>query len=267
MKYRSVANLFPKLQYFLIRRTGVAVKKQWVDWTSLKLFHPNARLHFGNWLPSGAYKEIFVQHSYRPPVPLGEGARIIDGGANIGLSSLYFLANFPTARIEAYEASPAAFDLLQQTIRSLKLDPARYTLINKALHSSDDTINFFVLPHTASALNASISGRDSLDQLGEQIEVAAVDFRKILEKPIDFLKLDVEGHEYELLDLPEISPSTIRSMAVEFHDLQQNRDEFVSLVSRFRDQGYRVESVEGNEISLLDDKLFCDEIIIKIFVS
>ncbi len=258
--------MFPKLQYFLVRKASVAIKKQWVGWTSLKLFHPSARLHFGNWLPSGAYKEIFVRHSYRPPIPLGKGARIVDGGANIGLSSLYFLANFPEARIEAYEASPAAFDLLQRTIKSSRNDPERYVLENKALHTADDTVSFYVLPHTASALNASISGRDSLDELGEKIEVDAVDFRKLLEKPIDFLKLDVEGHEYELLNLPEVSPSTIRSMAVEFHDLELNKEKFLNLMDGFRDQGYQIETLAGSEFSNPGNELPSDEIILKIFV-
>lgn len=257
--------MFSKLQYFLVRKTGIAVKKQWVSWTSINLFYPRARLYFGNWLPSGAYKEIFVQHRYRPPIPLPEGARIVDGGANIGISALYFLTNFPKARIEAYEASPPAFDLLHQTLNSLAIDRSHYKLINKALHTSDDPVGFFVVPDCASALNASISGRDSLYRLGEKIKVEAIDFRKVLREPVDFLKLDVEGHEYELLDLAEVSPASVRSMAVEFHDLKQNRQKFISLINRFRDQGYIVESVTEEEISLSDDDLFRDEVVLKVY--
>ncbi len=257
--------MISRLQYFLVRKVSLAVKKQWVSWTSLNLFHPNARLHFGNWLPSGAYKEIFVQHSYRPPTPLTKGARIVDGGANIGISALYFLTNFPQAQVEAYEASPTAFDLLKGTLKSSQISQDHYKLINQALHTSDGSISFFVLPHCASALNASISGRDSLDRLGEKIEVEAVDFRKVLLNPVDFLKLDVEGHEYELLTLPEVSPSSVKSMAVEFHDLKENRQKFIGLINKFRDQGYKIEYATGKEISLSDDDLFCDEVILKIF--
>lgn len=249
-----------------MRKASLAVKKGWVSWDSLKLIHPNARLHYGNWIPSGAYKEIFVQNSYRPPVPLGDGARIVDGGANIGISALYLLTNYPQARLEAYEASPTAFELLQKTVQSSNINSDRYSLINKALHTKDDAIDFFVLPHCASALNSSISGRDSLDELGEKIQVDAVDFRKVIEKPVDFMKLDVEGHEYELLSLPEVSPATIRSMAVEFHDLAQNRQKFTDLFDKFRDQGYLVESLSGHEISLKDKDLFRDEIILRIYV-
>ncbi|MCW9035482.1 MAG: FkbM family methyltransferase [Rhodospirillales bacterium] len=259
--------MFARLQNFLIRKVGIAVKKNWINWTSLRIFYPYARLHFGSWMPSGVYKEIFRKHCYQPPISLPDNARIIDGGANIGLSVLYFLTKFPQAHVEAYEANPDTYDLLKKTIGSSKTDQRRYQLFNKALHTSDGTVKFFTLPDCPASLNASISGRDSLDQDGIEIEVEAVDFRRILEKPVDFLKLDVEGHEYQLLTLPEVTPKSIRSMIVEFHDLEQNKENFINLINQFYGLGYEVKTLEGEEVSLSDSTLFGKDILLKIYAK
>ena len=39
--------------------------------------------------------------------------RILDCGGNVGLASLFFKRRFPAARITAYEADPALFEILQ----------------------------------------------------------------------------------------------------------------------------------------------------------
>ncbi len=58
------------------------------------------------------YGEIFGQRIYQfaspNPVPY-----IIDGGANIGLSALYFKRLFPQSRVVAFEPDPAIYQLLQ----------------------------------------------------------------------------------------------------------------------------------------------------------
>jgi len=106
-----------------------------------------------------------------------------------------------------------------------------------------------------------------LNQQGTEIEVEAVDYRKILEKPIDFLKLDVEGHEYQLLILPEVTPKSIRSMIVEFHDLEQNKEKFINLINQFYGLGYDVKTLEGQEISLSDNSLYGEDILLKIYAA
>jgi len=82
--------LLADAQNFIVRRYGVLVKKGLIKRERLNLYYPRSRLHFGNWLPEAAYKDVFVKNHYDGPISLGPGARIIDGGANIGLSSCIF---------------------------------------------------------------------------------------------------------------------------------------------------------------------------------
>src|ERR1700736_4768148 len=77
----------------------------------------------------GSYKEIFFDKVYAfpsvTPRPL-----IIDGGANIGLATLFFKRIYPQSRVIAFEADPAIFALLEQNIDSFRLSDVR--LVNAA---------------------------------------------------------------------------------------------------------------------------------------
>ncbi len=58
-----------------------------------------------------SFKEIFVDKIYAFP-QAGKAPRILDLGANIGLSVLYFKSLFPDALIEAYEPDPQIFNFV-----------------------------------------------------------------------------------------------------------------------------------------------------------
>jgi FkbM family methyltransferase len=259
--------LLAKAQNFIVRRIGVLVKKGFIAKGQTALFHPRSRLYFGNWLPSAAYKDVFVREHYRSPVALPESARIVDGGANIGLSSLYFLSRYPQAHIDAFEANPATGALLEKTLASARFATGRYKIHKKALHTEDGTIAFYVVPGVASALNSSIDGRDQLRESGEKIEVEAVDIRTLLTDRIDLLKLDIEGHEYKILEVPEITPQTVRAMVIEFHDMDKHTDECGRIFSRFKDAGYRMEIPERPALDLTDPSTWVGSHIINIYMA
>src|SRR5215203_998957 len=58
-----------------------------------------------------SYSEIFKRGIYRFETQ-SDSPVIIDCGANIGLSVIYFKRLFPAARIIAFEADPSVFDVL-----------------------------------------------------------------------------------------------------------------------------------------------------------
>jgi FkbM family methyltransferase len=115
---------------------------------------------------------------------------IIDGGANIGLAALAFLAMNPTARIVAIECDEGNADLC-----ALNLWPYRYqvTVLHAALwpdhvtlRITDPTVGqwgFSVCPDTTGTL-PTVTPTECLDLLGGSADV---------------VKLDVEGAEGPLL--------------------------------------------------------------------
>jgi hypothetical protein len=59
------------------------------------------------------YKAIFEEEIYAFESEI-EAPRIIDGGANIGLATLYWKRQYPEGQIMAFEPAPRAFESLKK---------------------------------------------------------------------------------------------------------------------------------------------------------
>lgn len=73
-----------------------------------------------------SHKEILAEEIYKFN-PTAESPLIIDCGANMGVSVLYFSREYPTARIVAFEPEAEIFSVLQKNI-------AAYGLTNVEMH-------------------------------------------------------------------------------------------------------------------------------------
>src|SRR5690606_32260101 len=67
------------------------------------------------------YEEIFVNHEYAFKTET-ESPLIVDCGANIGLSTLYFKSQYPQSRIIAFEPDKQNIELLKHNIAINKLE-------------------------------------------------------------------------------------------------------------------------------------------------
>lgn len=201
--------------------------------------HVPPRLHVVATVPSWVYKEIFVDHVYGPISTGGDARRIVDLGANIGLASLYFALQEPDAEIVAVEANLEAFRALAANLAQIPGD--RFALIDKAVSTRAGEVTFHVDHLTLGRLNASITGRNLEGKPADSIETFTVpcfDVADILQTPIDFMKVDVEGAEYEILGSPSVVPSTVREMVVEFHDMGANLDQLIPLLEMLERRGF-----------------------------
>lgn len=191
--------------------------------------------------PWQLYREIFVRDCYRPLVPLGPTPRIVDLGANIGLASLYFLTRWPAARLLACEPNPAAFALLQRNLAADRFPKACIRLEGSAVSEADGTVEFTVPAGNPTAVYASISRRGTTAGTEVQtLRVPAVDAARLFAEPADLLKLDIEGHEYPVLEHALPQASVIRSLVIEFHELEEQPQRLERLLVRLLGEaGYR----------------------------
>lgn len=117
--------------------------------------------------------------------------RIIDGGANIGISILYFKYLYPKAHIVAIEPNPAALVYLKKNISENKL--THITVIPGALAAESGEGN---LHFSRSLLNASLIPQPE----GETLTVRTHKLSEFLKgNQIDLVKLDIEGAEEEVI--------------------------------------------------------------------
>lgn len=139
---------------------------------------------------------------------------IIDAGANIGATSVYFAEKFPQATIIAIEPDKENFQLLQKNTEFYK----NVYSVEGALWFTDSKLSIsnplnaecaYRVSEIESILSNSIVNAYSIDSVCKKFN---------LEK-IDILKLDIEGAEKELFsNFPEKWLSKTNCIIVELHD-------------------------------------------------
>jgi FkbM family methyltransferase len=176
-----------------------------------------------------AYKEIFFDkvYAFRSTTPR---PMIIDGGANIGLATLFFKQLYPKSSIIAFEADPAIFALLEQNIAFFHLADVR--LVNAALWNSDASLPF--------ASEGGASGHiATFGETTRSTRVQGVRLKPWLRESVDFLKLDIEGAEYEVLEDCQEELKNVRNLFVEYHSSAHSEQKLSRILEILSKAGFR----------------------------
>jgi len=143
--------------------------------------------------------------------------RIIDAGAHIGLSTLYFKKIFPFSHIISLEPNPLTFSLLEKNIfenqvQDVELHQAALAAgAEKSTFFMDDTENEWF--STAGFSPGAWNGM----QNSKQISVETLQLASFLDKTVDFLKMDIEGAEQEVLLASGDQIKQVKKIIIEFH--------------------------------------------------
>jgi FkbM family methyltransferase len=116
--------------------------------TSLELGAVKRQFHYRPQTSDEAiFKQVFIDQQYNPQrlrrAPelvaflerrraTGRRPLVIDAGANIGASALYFAYNLPDALIVAIEPDPDNFKLLSKNVEGLNVEPMQAALSSSA---------------------------------------------------------------------------------------------------------------------------------------
>ncbi len=130
-----------------------------------------------------------------------EGATVLDIGAHIGLfSAIAARVTGEQGRVYAFEPAPATFPVLEQTIRINQLGN-RICAVNQAMGGEVGSITFYVSDDEADNSNSLVAYKQDRKLNGVEVQMNTVDHfadSMHLER-IDFIKIDVEGAEYDTL--------------------------------------------------------------------
>ena len=138
--------------------------------------------------------------------------RILDCGANVGLASLFFRRLYPDARITAFEADPALFDILDANLQANGAGSVEAR--HAALWTSTGTVTF-QCEGSDSGMIGALPGA----VVGRAQTVPSLRLREVLEEgPIDLLKLDIEGAEDVVLADCEPALHHVRAIVMDLHE-------------------------------------------------
>lgn len=186
-------------------------------------------------------REVFTHDSYYVDFDTDQPV-IIDAGAHIGLSTLYFKRFFPQAQIWAVEPIPNTFHILERNVFENQLTDV--TLINAALSDSTGhiTLHQDASQHHWHSTASIHSGAWNGAQRTTPMQVNALllsDLIFQINQPIDLLKMDIEGSELTVLKAAKESLQQVRQMIIEFHPhAEQPIDALIMLIQQ---QGFSLE--------------------------
>jgi FkbM family methyltransferase len=176
------------------------------------------------------HQAIFDQQIYRfetrKDAPL-----IIDGGANVGLSVLYFKRAYPQSRVIAFEPDPDLFQVLARNCAAFQLTDIE--LVPKALWTEDTIVKF--------DREGADAGRIMADTESFQaVDVSTCRLGDYLDQEVDLLKLDLEGAEVDvLLDCVDRLRNA-RKIIVEYHSFKGQPQKLHIVTQLLHDAGFRL---------------------------
>lgn len=177
-------------------------------------------------LPSSdmdAFEQVFIEREYEAAVQITEPRLIVDLGANIGLSSLYFVRQFPDAEIIAVEPDPRNFAMLQKNTAAY---PGITPVLGAIWHS----------PRQLQLCPAAYKDRrEWATQVveGDEGGVEAFDIPSLVgTRVIDLLKIDIERAEIPLFSQNTSWLRQVKNLCIELHD-QECIDTFQRAMQRF----------------------------------
>lgn len=174
-------------------------------------------------------KELFEFEIYRFKADTKEPL-IIDCGANIGLSIIYFKRLYKDAKIIAFEPDPKIFGYLTHNIASFGFDNVK--LINKALWSSETELEFY----SEGADGGRIKEAKDREKI---VKIKTEKLSKYLSQKVDFLKIDIEGAEYEVLNECKEMLRNVKNIFVEYHSFVDKRQNLWEILKILEEGGFR----------------------------
>ena len=165
----------------------------------------------GNTVDFAVFNSIFVSGEYDLKLDF-EPRYIVDAGANIGASALYFKIRYPEALLIAVEPEKSNFRLLKKNLNNYQ----KVGLENCALWPDNRGL-------VISNPDAEKYAFQMVEATGEAEAIKGITIENLFTRwhlpHVDLLKMDIEGAEKLLFDAEDISwLKKVRVLVVELHE-------------------------------------------------
>ncbi len=224
--YSLTSKSFRCFVWFACRFSYAPRYKQYI----VKIFENNFKIADGKsfvW----QYYEIFFKQFYHFPTTRNNPV-VIDCGSNIGLSIMHYVRQYPNAKIEAFEPDNMIYEILLENVNTFGAKN-NIQLHKKAVWTQNTMLSF----SSEGADGGSISDNT---QGGNMVET--IDFREVLEKyeRIDFLKIDIEGAEFQVLNHCKTSLNKVNYLFVEYHGFEGQEQYLAEILTILKQNNFDV---------------------------
>lgn len=228
MKIRKIFEKYKKFKKLgiAIQEIAYLIKKSDGE-IQVNLFGKKIKVNSAFWYLHGL-EELFIEETYRFNSSK-TAPRIIDCGANTGLSVIYFKRLFPQAKITAFEPDKAIFKILKENLQAFGYDDVEP--INKAVWNETGSIKFLAA--------GGVGGRISEGKNEKTIEMPAFRLKDLLNEEIDFLKLDIEGAEYNVIEDCNNNLKNVKNIFIEYHSEEKKEQKLDEILKILKDSGFK----------------------------
>jgi FkbM family methyltransferase len=166
-----------------------------------------------NFSDKAIFLQVFVERQYVPiNFDFPKIETILDGGANIGLASIFFTTMFPDAEILAVEPNKSNFELLYKNTKTYNSIDCHYG----AIWDKEEDIHITNPESLAAGFEVDRGAKNDNLLRGTTIQ-KLLGLKKW--SRIDLLKLDIEGAEKEVFNAADTNwLKKIRVLIIELHD-------------------------------------------------
>ena len=174
-------------------------------------------------------KEIFKQEIYKFNSETSS-PYILDCGSNIGLSIIYFKTLFPKSEIIGFEPDSSIYKLLEHNLKIFNLDDV--VIEKQAVWSSETTVDFY---------NEGADGGRLAEEVNTALRenVKTVRLRKYLQRKVDFLKIDIEGAEVEVIEDCRDYLCNVNNIFIEYHSFVKSPQSLSLILNTLETNGFR----------------------------
>ncbi len=188
--------------------------------------------------------EVWIHKSYNPKgFEIKRNDIVVDIGAHAGIFTLLASYFAKQGQVYAFEPFKENYNLVLENINLNKAKNVK--AFNQAVSDKKGKLKFYVS-------TSKNKGQNSMYKLGEsqkEVSVEKISFKDFLKKipKIDFLKIDCEGAEYEILfSLSKKELQKIKKISMEFHNYGKRTGD--DLARFLHQNGFKVKMVKDGKI-------------------
>ena len=174
------------------------------------------------------FQDIYIDRVYEFSTSQ-KNPLILDCGGNVGLSVIWFKHKYPQSRIHVFEADPDIAQTLTKNIQSLQLENVAIT--TAAVWTNNGQVNF---------ANDGADGGCISEKATRQ--VAAVRLADCITEPVDLLKLDIEGAEFDVIQdlITSGKIQQVQRIICEIHNRDASCKQFAEVLTGLSQAGFNL---------------------------